>query len=212
MVKSTRARHAAGSGTHEQVRLFVAITPSVMALGELERVVAPLRASRPELRWASPESWHVTLAFLGEVSEKAVPRLETKLGNAAAKHHALGLQTASGGAFPSVPKARVLWTGLDGDLEALANIAQSVDEAARHAKVLPPDAGRRFRPHITLARCKEPVDVSDLVDSLKAHTGCPWTADRIHLIRSYLGPNQHYESLGSWSLKARAGDGVGSQA
>jgi 2'-5' RNA ligase len=192
--------------------LFVAITPSVLALSELERVVAPLRASRPELRWASPESWHVTLAFLGEVNEKATPRLERKLGNAAARHRAVGLRTASGGAFPTAPRARVLWTGLEGDMDALDKIARSVDGAARHANVPPPDAGRRFRPHITLARCKEPVDVSDLVESLRSHTGSPWTADRIHLIRSYMGPRPHYESIGSWSLKPPADGGVGFQA
>lgn len=193
------------------MRLFVAITPSVIALGELERVVAPLRAARPELRWASAESWHVTLAFLGEVNEKATPRLARKLGNAAARHRALDLRTAGGGAFPKASRARVLWTGLQGDLAALDVIARSVDAAARHAKVPPPDAGRIFRPHITLARCKEPVNVNDLVESLKSHTGSPWTADRIHLIRSYLGPHPHYESIGSWALKPSAGDGVGCQ-
>lgn len=193
------------------MRLFVAITPSAVALGELERVVAPLRAARPELRWASAQSWHVTLAFLGEVNEKATPRLVVKLGNAAARHRALGLQTASGGAFPKASRARVLWTGLQGDMDALDAIAESVAAAARHAKIPLPDAGRIFRPHITLARCKEPVNVSDLVDSLKSHTGSPWTADRIHLIRSYLGPQPHYEVLGSWPLKPPAGDGVGCQ-
>ena len=193
------------------MRLFVAITPSAVALGEIESMVSPLRESRPDLRWASPQSWHVTLAFLGEVNEQTAGRLATRLERAAARHPGVGLRTAGGGAFPTAPRARVLWTGIRGDAQALGKIARSVARAAEKAGVPPLDAGRPFRPHITLARCKEPVDVRPLVAALKNYSGSPWTADRIHLIRSYLGPNPYYEAIGSWSLKPVAGSGVGCQ-
>jgi RNA 2',3'-cyclic 3'-phosphodiesterase len=184
------------------VRLFVAITPPAPALAELEAVVAPLHGLEPELRWSSPRSWHITLAFLGEVEERIAARLATRLERAAAKHPGVDLLTAGGGAFPSVVKARVLWTGIRGDQEVLKEIAESVQAGARRAGAPSPDEGRRFRPHITLARSKDSVNVRPLVDALGEYSGRTWPADRIHLIRSHLGPQPRYESIGSWPLRA----------
>jgi RNA 2',3'-cyclic 3'-phosphodiesterase len=192
------------SDTHEQVRLFVALTPPSLALDELDAAVAPFRAARPDLRWSTPQSWHVTLAFLGEVNETVVTRLGPRLELAADRHAGLSLSAAGAGAFPTAPRARVLWTGIRGDQEALRRMAASVAAGARRAGAPPPDERRRFRPHITLARCREPADVRALVMELAEYSGAAWTAERIHLIRSHLGPQPRYESLGDWPLRVPA--------
>ena len=45
-----------------------------------------------------------------------------------------------------------------------------------------------------------PADVTELVAALAGYQGPPWTADRIHLVRSRLGATEHprYTTLGSW--------------
>jgi 2'-5' RNA ligase len=183
------------------VRLFVAITPPANALAAIEAAVAPLRAARPELSWSSPRSWHVTLAFLGEVDDAVLPRLTVRLERAAGRHPRLELSAAGAGAFPTIPRARVLWTGVRGNHDALRDMSGSVAAGARRAGAPPPGQQRRFRPHITLARCRQPADVRSLVTALADYSGPAWTADRIHLIRSYLGPQPRYESLGDWPLR-----------
>ena len=184
------------------MRLFVAITPATAALDELDAAVAPHRPAWPELRWTSPEAWHVTLAFLGNVdeSERVTGRLAARLERAAARYPRLELSAAGAGAFPSGQKARVLWTGISGDQEALGALAASVAAGARRAGAPPPDEGRRFRPHITLARCRMPVDVRLLVAALTDFAGQSWIADRIHLIRSRLNGTPRYQTVGSWPL------------
>jgi len=184
------------------VRLFVAITPPDTALAEIDAAVAPLRAARPELTWSRPQSWHVTLAFLGEVDEVVLPRLAKRLEGAAGGHPRLELSAAGAGAFPTAPRARVLWTGIRGNPDALRKMSRSVAAGATKAGAPPPGKGRRFRPHITLARCRQPADFRPLVTALADYAGPAWTADRIHLIRSYLGPQPRYESLGDWPLAA----------
>ena len=186
------------------MRLFIAITPPATALAEIDAAVAPLRAARPELTWSRPESWHVTLAFLGEVKEAVVPRLAERLERAAARYAQLELSAAGAGAFPTVPRARVLWTGIRGDHETLGKMADSVAAGARKAGAPPPGERRRFRPHITLARSRQPADFRPLVSALTDYSGPVWMADRIHLIRSYLGPRPRYESLGDWPLSVPA--------
>jgi 2'-5' RNA ligase len=187
------------------MRLFVAIAPEPGVLQELEARVAPLRPAWPALRWTGQQAWHVTLAFLGEVGEGTLPALGERLERAAHRHPSLSLFFAGAGAFPAPGRARVLWTGIHGDHRALEGLARSVAAGARRAGAPPPDEGRRFRPHLTLARCREPADVGPLVEALAGYAGAPWTAAEIHLIRSHLptavGGQPRYEVVGTWPLR-----------
>ncbi len=183
----------------------MAITPPPEVLDELEARVAALRPAWPGLRWTGRPAWHVTLAFLGEVGEPAAGALGPRLERAAHRHPSLPLSFAGAGAFPAPGRARVLWAGISGDRRALEALARSVAAGARRAGAPPPDEGRRFRPHLTLARCREPADVGRLVDALAGYAGAPWTAAEIHLIRSHPGdPGSppRYETLGTWPLRA----------
>jgi RNA 2',3'-cyclic 3'-phosphodiesterase len=201
-----RTRQPAGPGTdpHEAMRLFVAIAPPPAVLDELDALAAPLRAARPDLRWTNREAWHVTLAFLGQVDSSAAARLLPRLERAARRHRMFRLAFSGAGAFPASARASVLWGGLSGDRAALAHLAQSVAAGASRAGAPPPDQGRRFQPHLTLARCRMPADVTELVAALAGYQGQPWTADRIHLVRSRLGATDQprYATLGSWPLRA----------
>jgi RNA 2',3'-cyclic 3'-phosphodiesterase len=184
------------------MRLFVAVLPPRDALDELAAAVAPLRQEAPELRWAGRQQWHLTVAFLGEVDERVLPDLSTRLERAAGRHPVQELAFAGGGAFPSARRARVLWAGLRADEKALAALAASVAAGARRAGAPPPDEGRKYHPHLTLAHCRQPTDVSRLVGSLTGFTGTGWTARSVVLMRSYLGggPPRH-EELTGWPLR-----------
>jgi 2'-5' RNA ligase len=186
------------------MRLFVAVVPPDAALAELADAVAPLREAAPELRWTGPASWHLTLAFLGEVREEVLPDLQARLERAARRHPPQRLAIAGGGAFPSARRAQVLWAGFSADDKALAALADSVSAGARRAGAPPPGAHKKFRAHLTLARCRAPADVSTLSLRLAGFTGTPWTAASVHLIRSHLssGPPQ-YEDVAAWPLLGR---------
>jgi 2'-5' RNA ligase len=187
------------------MRLFVALAPPLAMLDELEAAAAPFRAARHDLRWTSREAWHITLAFLGDVDEVAVGRLLPRLEGAAGRHGQFSLAFAGAGAFPAAVRARVLWCGLSGDQRSLASLAASVAAGARRAGAAPPDEGRPFRPHLTLARCRMPADVRDIVAALGGYQGGQWTADRIHLIRSRPGGHPRFSTIGSWPLVSAPG-------
>ncbi|HET9079238.1 MAG TPA: RNA 2',3'-cyclic phosphodiesterase [Trebonia sp.] len=182
------------------MRLFVGFAPPAVALDHLETACAPFRLSREDLRWTSREQWHVTLAFLGEVGEESLARLLPRLERAARRHLAFSLSLAGAGAFPGLARANVLWSGLSGDRKGLGELAMSVSAGARRAGAPPPDEGRRYQPHVTLARCRVPVDVRRIVSELSAYQGPAWAVDEIYLIRSMLGGSPRYENLGTWKL------------
>jgi len=183
------------------MRLFVGLAPSAAALDDLDAACAPLRTGRGDLRWTSRQLWHITVSFLGEVSEESLPGLLSRLERAARRHQAFGLSLAGAGAFPSPARANVLWGGLSGDRKTLGELAMSVGAGARRAGAPPPDEGRRYRPHVTLARCRVPVDVRSIVDALSGYQGPAWAVEEIFLIRSTLGGHPRYETLGTWKLK-----------
>src|ERR1700761_2509169 len=68
------------------MRLFVAVVPPPGVLADLGTAVTPHqgeRAAHRDLRWAGPEDWHVTLAFLGEVTAPVADRLPPPPGRGA---------------------------------------------------------------------------------------------------------------------------------
>jgi RNA 2',3'-cyclic 3'-phosphodiesterase len=186
------------------VRLFVGLVPPSSALDDLDAACAPFRLARDDLRWTGRELWHLTVAFLGEVSEESLARLEPWLERAAGRSSAFTLSVAGGGAFSNPARANVLWSGMSGDRRALEELAATVAAAARGAGIVPPDAYRGFTPHLTLARCRAPVDVRDIVARLDCYQGPGWTVEEIYLIRSTLNGQPRYETLETWRLRSAA--------
>jgi 2'-5' RNA ligase len=183
------------------MRLFVALAPPPAVIADLDAACAPLRPTRDDLRWTSTEAWHITLAFLGEVTEPTLDRLLPRLERAARRHGALRLSLGGAGAFPSPRRANVLWTGLSGDRKALGDLAATVNAGARRAGAAAPDAGRRFRPHLTLARCRAPVNVAQIVADLDGYVGPSWRAEEIYLIHSRLNDRPRFETLATYKLR-----------
>jgi 2'-5' RNA ligase len=179
------------------MRLFVAIGLPPEAASELDEVVAPLRPAWPELRWTGRDAWHLTLAFLSEVDEAVITRLAVRLERAARRHPSLSLSLSGAGAFPGAGRARVLWTGIQGDRHGLGQLAASAGAGARRAG--------GYQPHLTLARCRAPADVHSLVGALGSFAGTPWVATEIHLIHSRLGAHPRYEVIGTWPLRSALG-------
>lgn len=180
------------------MRLFLALEPPEEAVAEVEAAVAAAREHLPELRWPARHTYHVTLVFLGEVAEDRVPRLRELVERKLRRHGPLTLSFAGSGAFPGPARARVLWTGLAGDLDALHRLHGALEKAARDARI--PTERRRYRPHLTLARGSAPADVRGRTAALDGFSGTPWRAGEVHLVHSLLGAEPRYRSLAVWPL------------
>ena len=169
------------------MRMFVALVPPPEAVEDLDAFLEP-RRSAGELRWSTPEQFHVTLAFLATVEDRHLDELVERLGRAAARRTSFPARVAGGGAVPNVGRARVLWAGMDLDERGgteLHRLATGAKAAASRTGIAVD--GQRFRPHVTLARLGRPAEVSSWVRLLDAYAGPAWTADTVALIASHLG-------------------------
>jgi 2'-5' RNA ligase len=180
------------------MRLFVALVPPPEVADEVARAVARLpSAIRAELRRISPERFHVTLAFLGDVPDGHTTPLVDGLAPVAADAPPMRLHIAGAGHFDE----RVLWLGLHGDLEPMRLLACSVTEAVTASGLALQQ--KPHRPHLTVARPRTSGSVLEAVQAMASYDGPSWTATDLVLMRSRLGLHPTYEPQKSWPLAAQ---------
>lgn len=184
--------------------MFVAVVPPAEVVADLEKFVSARREAAA-FRWTPPEHWHLTLAFLEQVPDRALDDLVDRLGRAAAKRRRFDLRLRGGGAIPHADRARVLYARTDAteaDLTELERMATGARAAAGRAGIKVD--GRRFLAHLTLARVGHPENVTNWIRLLDAYSGPEWTVDHIALIRSHLGEGPRkrprYETVETFGL------------
>jgi RNA 2',3'-cyclic 3'-phosphodiesterase len=181
------------------VRLFAAVQLPPEVVAHLEAAVASHRDDT--LRWTTPDSWHVTLAFYGQVDDSRVPDLKRRLTRAATRYPVLLIRLTGAGRFGQ----RTLWVGCAGDVASMRALARSVAAAGRRVGAAAQES-QRFKAHVTVARAPEPVDLRPYVDRLGSYRGPAWTAAAVTLVRSHLGGGENrrarYETLSSHPLAA----------
>ncbi|MFE2533095.1 RNA 2',3'-cyclic phosphodiesterase [Streptomyces sp. NPDC059371] len=184
------------------VRVFIALAPPDHAKEELARELLPAYGTHPHMRWNRIEDWHITLAFLGELPVGTIPLLRPPLAGLAAARRPPSLALRGSGHFDD----RVLWSGIDGDLDELHVLATDVRTTVKDCGVVFEE--RPFRPHLTLARARrgDRSSTGEIAQTLAGFTGREWRAERLHLVGSNVGRSSgpiHYRDIESWPL----GDG-----
>ncbi|KOX21118.1 MULTISPECIES: RNA 2',3'-cyclic phosphodiesterase [unclassified Streptomyces] len=194
------------------MRLFAAVLPPPERLDELGHVVDRLRRlpGAEGVRWTSRPGWHLTLAFMGEVEDAALPELRARLERAASRTPPFSLRLHGGGHFGR----RALWAGVAGDLDALRLLAERSEAAARRAGIAM-EEHRRYRAHLTVGRGRgDGMDTGPFLDVLDGFEGGRWEVGELALVRSNLpvsgvrGEQPRYERAGGWPLGG-GGDGPG---
>ncbi len=185
--------------------MFTAVVPPDDVLGELEEFLEPRRdatksaarrggppgetgAPLGRLRWTTRESWHLTLAFMADVPERALAELLARLERAGRRRSPLTLAVGGGGAFPHAARAKVVYAQIvaeETSREELHRLATGARAAATKSGV--PVDGARFRPHLTLARANRPVEATRWIRVLSAFRSRAFEVDRFALIQSFLG-------------------------
>lgn len=144
-------------------RLFVAVDVPE-DLRELAAArAAGLKSEFPGLRvgWERPEKMHLTLKFLGDTAPEMLADVRAAVRRAARDTGRFGLTLGGTGVFPGRKRARVLWLGVGDPDGALNALWQKLE--ARLAAVGVERERREFRPHLTIARLREPARSGELV-------------------------------------------------
>lgn len=171
------------------MRCFLAILLPEEITADLRRHLEPRREAEPDWRWTDPDWWHLTLAFIPDLPDHLEEPLVEDLTARLADTPAVQMSLDGAGAFPDPIRARVLWMGIAGP-DAVARLADLSRRgralASRHGADV---EGRRFSPHLTVARragLPQP-GAARLLQALDTYRSAAFEVDAISLIRSHLG-------------------------
>jgi 2'-5' RNA ligase len=192
------------------MRLFVAAYPPTEVCDHLQRRLTDLHVTVAagrgvNTRLARRETWHVTLAFLGEVAEQRAGDVPGAIQRAVdgwrvGAPDAPELRLAGGGRFGR-GRFTILWVGVDGDQEGLEALSRHVRRELQRDRL--PYDNRPFKPHLTIARPGDRLDRAAVEADravLADYRGPAWPVETVELVCSHLGPRPRYEHLGAWPL------------
>jgi 2'-5' RNA ligase len=131
------------------MRLFVALNLPKKEKDRIFRAARVLRDFELPVRWLEPDKFHITLKFLGDVTEERIEAVEEAVGRVAHATGALELEIGGFGAFPTIRRPQVIWVGIE-PTPAIRCLKQDLEWALT-------DCGfdretRAFHPHLTLGR------------------------------------------------------------
>ncbi len=142
------------------MRAFIAIDLPEAIHAELKRWQSAFRAVCREASWARPEGIHLTLKFLGEISDNQARKVTEALKELG-PFEKYPVEVKGFGFFPDARRPRVFWAGVEAP-PALVELAGRVGECME--KLGFAREGRAYRPHLTLARFKNPRPQPALVE------------------------------------------------
>jgi RNA 2',3'-cyclic 3'-phosphodiesterase len=182
------------------VRLFVGVelnetvrrSAAAIAAAAAERLGRQVRA-----RWIPPNNLHITLWFIGHVTEDRAQHILRAVDRPFATR-AFELQVAKLGTFPPSGPPRVIWLGIDAGAESLNRLHGEL--AARFAPIGITPEPRPYSAHLTIARVSssERGSSSSLRASIRAIPaaagGC--RVESVTVFQSHLSPKgATYEAL-----------------
>mgnify|MGYP001128622983 CR=1 FL=1 len=133
----------------DRIRSFIAFDLNDPAiLTKISELQSELGQTGSNLRAVATDNLHVTLSFLGEISQTTIDQVTSELEQIEFSPFVLSLRGV--GAFPSLRRINVVWVGIDKGRESVEEIFQLLRPKLIRLGI--PGIGQRFSPHITIAR------------------------------------------------------------
>lgn len=175
------------------IRAFIAISLSREITTSLDQVIGQLVERLPErpIRWVPVDNIHLTLKFLGDVSTSNLELLTEILQSEASHHLIMEISVGKIGAFPSIRRPRVIWTGVEAPPELYA-LQRGIESETTRLGYAQED--KEFSPHLTLGRVsrnatsKDIRKISDVLSNCKIGYLGAARVQEVHLFRSDLQP------------------------
>ncbi|HQG66761.1 MAG TPA: RNA 2',3'-cyclic phosphodiesterase [Smithella sp.] len=189
--------------SEKNIRAFLAIEPPENVLEEITRLQEKLkREISGRLSWTRPQGQHLTLKFFGDISRKDINNISTVVQKRVVAEQKLNLKIEKLGVFPDARRPRVLWCGVTDDVEKLINLQRKLD--SDFAAIGFPAEDRSFKAHLTLARIKDPREITGMSEALKKYDSFKageFIADKLFLFQSNLSPQGAvYTKLADFAL------------
>jgi len=138
------------------IRTFIAVELPEKFMPEIQRISSMIKI--PGVKLVEPGLVHITLKFLGDIHEDKVEPIASALSQIKCKPFEASIKGI--GVFPKPSYVKVIWLGGLGDFESLHSEVERVLSRFKFKQE------GDFTPHATIARVKQPVNRTDLMEKI----------------------------------------------
>lgn len=155
-------------------------------------------------KWVATSNLHVTVLFLGQIAEGALPDLATDIASEISGHGTFSLTLSRLTARPGVRRARMLWAACTDDDGGFTDLARAVKRGS--ARSVTDGDGREQVPHVTLCRARDRRAIAEGVIEQVNDVLCPsrptMSVPSVSLFTSRLAPRgPEYQQIATWRLR-----------
>lgn len=161
------------------MRTFIAIELSQEIRDTLAQIASRLKYAGADVKWVEKDNIHLTLKFLGEISEEKAKLVAARLDTIAKETKPFEISLKDLGAFPKIDSPRVIWVGLDKGAKESTELAKKIGLAL--SKLGFQEEARPFAAHLTIGRVRSGLNKAALVEKM---TSCQLSAISFQLIQS----------------------------
>lgn len=140
----------------QKIRSFLAIELDPSSTKEVSDFITQIKARFSQFRFIPSTNWHLTLHFFGSLSSEELNRLGNLLPETTAQVKPFTISLKGLGSFPNDLKSRILWIGVEGEIDKLMYLKEVLDQNLLKMKF--PLETKPFHPHITIARSQKLIN------------------------------------------------------
>lgn len=135
------------------IRSFLAFELPREVKTVLEQLARELREYDLPVKWVKAQNIHLTMVFLGNVKPDVLAPLQERVQGLCSEFGPFSAAVGGIGTFPNRRRPRVLWLGLNGELERLSLFRDTLQRNLVPFGITVEK--RPFRPHLTLGRFRK---------------------------------------------------------
>jgi len=185
------------------IRSFLAFELPEFVKEELSGLIRSFNRGVSKVRWVKRENMHLTVLFLGNISEETIPAMAEDISDICERFSPFIVRMKGVGCFPNIRNPKVIWVGIDGEIERMAKFYESL--VMNLSKYGIKQENRTYRPHLTLGRIKGNSNIRDrmvgMISKGREITDKEFILQELVLFKSDLRPQGPiYTKLNSWSL------------
>ena len=183
------------------MRIFLSIPVPNVVKNIKQMLTSTCENERVEIRWVKHNNLHLTVQFLGSVSNEKVAEIRKEVENVVSAINPFILTVSETGCFPNTSKPSVLYLGIGGNIGALKALVVKIND--KMSQIGFKKDSELFIPHITVAKINYPQkfnpDLSIFLNS--TYDEVEFSVDKIQLLESKtLTEGVVYETLNTFSF------------
>jgi len=186
-----------------EIRSFLAFELPQEIKRTIFNVSEDVRRFSLDVRWVKASNIHLTIVFMGNVLSEHLEGINDEVLKVCKRYGPFNISLKSIGVFSNRRNPRVMWVGLEGDIERMSYFRDALQKRLKSFGVK--EEKRRFNPHLTLGRFRKSSKPSELLDDLLSRyhdlASSVCTLEELVLFKSDLNPKGAvYTKLNTWPL------------